>query len=218
MLSVDSVSMGILELGNNVYEQASLDAFAAKYRPNDVPAGWAPIMNSIDGGSLNGGSSPETIEADVDFEWALNVVYPQNITLYQVGTANQSGSFGNFLDAVDASYCGGDDPRWDPQYAGGNTCGAFAATQVVSSSYAGNEVSYSTNVDANGNPYLTDYYPQRQCMEYMKLGLMGTTVLFSSGDNGAAGASGWCPAFGPADDYNNNYYYQQDTDGYYAPQ
>jgi tripeptidyl-peptidase I len=35
-------------------------------------------------------------------------------------------------------------------------------------------------------------YAQRQCNEYGKLGMMGTTVLYSSGDNGVAGNGGNC--------------------------
>jgi tripeptidyl-peptidase-1 len=43
-----------------------------------------------------------------------NVVYPQKVTLYQVGDTIVGASFNNFLDALDASYCtsgGGDDPN-----------------------------------------------------------------------------------------------------------
>lgn len=37
---------------------------------------------------------------------------------------------------------------------------------------------------------LTVFYVTRQCSEYAKLGLMGVTVLFSSGDNGVGGSGG----------------------------
>ena len=40
--------------------------------------------------------------------------------------------------------------------------------------------------------HLTLFYAQRQCTEYGKLGLMGTTMLFSSGDFGVAGFRGVC--------------------------
>lgn len=39
---------------------------------------------------------------------------------------------------------------------------------------------------------ITPFYAQRQCSEYAKLGLMGVTVLYSSGDSGVAGADGTC--------------------------
>jgi len=39
---------------------------------------------------------------------------------------------------------------------------------------------------------LTSFYEHRQCNEYMKLGLLGTTILYSSGDYGVAGNEGEC--------------------------
>lgn len=39
---------------------------------------------------------------------------------------------------------------------------------------------------------MTPFYAQRQCNEYAKLGLMGVTVLYSSGDDGVAGNGGTC--------------------------
>jgi tripeptidyl-peptidase I len=41
------------------------------------------------------------------------LVYPQKVTLYQVGDDYEGASFGDFLDAIDSSYCtyaGGDSP------------------------------------------------------------------------------------------------------------
>lgn len=39
---------------------------------------------------------------------------------------------------------------------------------------------------------LTPFYAERQCAEYAKLGLMGITLLFSSGDYGVAGGDDLC--------------------------
>ena len=39
---------------------------------------------------------------------------------------------------------------------------------------------------------LSKAYEQRQCQEYAKLGLMGTSFIFSSGDYGVAGNGGTC--------------------------
>lgn len=36
----------------------------------------------------------------------------------------------------------------------------------------------------------TEKYMARQCTEYAKLGMMGTSILYSSGDTGVAGPSG----------------------------
>jgi len=71
--------------------------------------------------------------------------------LYQVGDALEGASFNDFLDAIDGSYCtfqGGDDPIQDATYPdpygtaaqgaykGPKNCGGFAATKVISTSYA----------------------------------------------------------------------------------
>lgn len=65
-------------------------------------------------------------------------------------------------------------------YKGPKNCGGFSATKVISTSYSYNEHD------------LTPFYEQRQCNEYMKLGLMGISVLYSSGDYGVSGNSGEC--------------------------
>ena len=121
----------------------------------------------------------------------MALVNPQNVTLYQVGDLVQGASFNNFLDAIDGEYCttdGGDDPLQDATYpspfpggyTGPKNCGGFAATKVISTSYGYNEAD------------LTAPYEVRQCNEYMKLGLQGTTFLYSSGDFGVAGNGGEC--------------------------
>lgn len=49
----------------------------------------------------------------------MSLVYPQKVTLYQVGDLVEGASFNNFLDAIDGSYCsyeGGDDPTQDAVY------------------------------------------------------------------------------------------------------
>lgn len=57
--------------------------------------------------------------------------------------------------------------------------GTYRPPLVVSISYGYDEYGY----DASFYPgYMT--WMSRQCYEYMKLGLAGTSVLFSSGDHG----------------------------------
>jgi tripeptidyl-peptidase-1 len=141
-------------------------------------------------------STPQNLEIDValqnlDLGYGMALLYPQRVTLYQTGDNEQGASFNNFLDALDASYCtsdGGDDPSEDGVYPdpapggyrGPETCGGIAAAYVISSSYSYNEAD------------LTPFYEQRQCNEYLKLGLQGTTFLYSTGDNGVAGNGGQC--------------------------
>ena len=121
----------------------------------------------------------------------MTLVYPQEVTLYQVGDLVEGASFNNFLDAIDGSYCtfrGGDDTTQDAVYPdpnpggykGPENCGGYAATKVISTSYSYNEHD------------LTPFYERRQCAEYMKLGLMGVSVLYSSGDSGVAGGGNEC--------------------------
>jgi tripeptidyl-peptidase I len=120
----------------------------------------------------------------------MALVYPQQVTLYQAGDVIEGASFNNFLDALDDNYCtyeGGDDKTQDgiyPDPSGGyqgpETCGGIAAAYVISSSYGYNEAD------------LTPFYEVRQCNEYLKLGLQGTTFVYSSGDNGVAGNGGHC--------------------------
>jgi tripeptidyl-peptidase-1 len=60
------------------------------------------------------------------------------------------------------------------------SCGIIKPPLVVSISYGQDEAT------------ATHRYAIRQCNEYGKLGLLGTTVLYSSGDYGGAGFNGVC--------------------------
>ncbi|TFK48830.1 hypothetical protein OE88DRAFT_1634138 [Heliocybe sulcata] len=183
---------GVVEFTPQSYLATDLDMFFGNYSPNLV--GSRPTLVSIDGGqyepsqyqgfSYNG-------ESDLDFEYAMTLVYPQNVTLLQTGDMVEGGGFDNWLDAVDASFCtyeGGDVPSQDgiyPDTAPGGydapeSCGIIPPPYVVSTSYGQDEVS------------ATPAYAIRQCNEYAKLGMMGTTVLYASGDYGVAGFGGEC--------------------------
>ena len=63
---------------------------------------------------------------------------------------------------------------------GQEACGTIKPANVISTSYSYDEADLSV------------FYATRQCAEYAKLGLMGVTVLYSSGDFGVAGNSGNC--------------------------
>lgn len=181
-------SYGIVEYSPQAYLPADLDLFFANYSSNLV--GERPIFDSIDGGVLQ--TEVESFdyngESDLDLEYAMTLVYPQKVTLYQVGDIVEGASFNNFLDAFDASYCSGDDPTDDGvypdpynytgSYQGPEDCGDFTPAKVISTSYSYDEAD------------LTAAYEIRQCNEYLKLGLMGTTFLYSSGDDGVAGNEG----------------------------
>lgn len=100
--------------------------FFANYSPPLV--GKAPTFISIDGGvdQTTDQSFNYNGESDLDLEYAMALVYPQQVTLYQVGDTVESASFNNFLDALDGSYCtyqGGDDPTQDSVYPDPNPGG-----------------------------------------------------------------------------------------------
>ncbi|KAL9011477.1 MAG: hypothetical protein Q9173_003676 [Seirophora scorigena] len=185
-------SYGIVEYSPQAYLQGDLDLFFANFSKNQVQR--TPTLASIDGGfpqTTNQGFQFNG-ESDLDLEYAMTLINPQKTTLYQVGDQLQGASFNDFLDALDGSYCAGDDPVQDAMYPnpygteaegaylGPKNCGGFAATKVISTSYGYNEAD------------LTAAYERRQCMEYMKLGLAGTSFLFSSGDSGVAGNRAVC--------------------------
>lgn len=79
-----------------------------------IPSGTGPTIDLIDGAVVQTTteSFDDNGESDLDLEYAIALVYPQKVTLYQVGDTVEGASFNNFLDAVDAAYCtsgGGDD-------------------------------------------------------------------------------------------------------------
>ncbi|KAG1746468.1 peptidase S8/S53 domain-containing protein [Suillus lakei] len=186
------LTLQIVEYTPQAYLQSDLDMFASNFSEGLV--GVAPYMVSIDGGyaqteytgfEYNG-------ESDLDLQYGMNLVTAsQQVTLYQAGDMVEGASFNNFLDAIDGTYCtfeGGDDPTQDAVYPdpygggyeGPEDCGTAKPTNVISTSYSYNEAD------------LTPFYTARQCAEYAKLGLMGVTVLYSSGDYGVAGNGGEC--------------------------
>ncbi|KAL8768557.1 MAG: hypothetical protein Q9209_005242 [Squamulea sp. 1 TL-2023] len=180
-------SYGIVEYTPQAYLQGDLDLFFANFSKNQVQR--TPTLNSINGGVVQTTQQGFQFngESDLDLEYAMTLINPQKTTLYQVGDEVQGASFNDFLDALDGSYCAGDDPLQDATYPnplggyqGPKNCGGFAATRVISTSYGYNEAD------------LTAAYEQRQCNEYMKLGLAGTSFLFSSGDNGVGGNRARC--------------------------
>lgn len=179
--------LGIFESQGEMYLQSDLDQFYSSFAPN-IPAGTGPKEDFIDFNGNNPDGSEGQGEAALDFQVSIPVIYPQGTELYQTN-ANFDGfrAFGfinQFLDAVDGSYCTysshgekGDDPTLDGTTPN-EQCGSFTPTSVISFSYGLDEKFYTAN------------YLERQCEEFMKLGLQGTTLVFSSGDGGVAGGHG----------------------------
>lgn len=183
--------MGIGEWADFLY-LPDLPIFFKNFTTPEIPLDTVPEFISIDGGqTANFTYNNETgagVESALDFDTAYSIIYPQKLRLYQVGdgvNVDSVGTFNIFLDALDASYCtylGGDQPYVDPAYPdpneGGYTgplqCGGAPISNVFSFSY--NQIEAALPVA----------YQQRQCNEWMKMGLQGVSVLFASGDSGVA--------------------------------
>ncbi|KXS95550.1 hypothetical protein AC578_5260 [Pseudocercospora eumusae] len=186
--------LGIFEEGD-FYTQQDLTLFFATFA-NYIPLLTHPKLKGIDGGfapsAVAGG------ESDLDFEISYPIIWPQNSVLFQTddifyatGIQGGGGFLNTFLDAIDGSYCtysaygetGNADidpvyPNPNPAgYQGQLQCGVYKPTNVISISYGEQEDDLPTN------------YQQRQCSEFMKLGMQGVSVVIASGDSGVAARS-----------------------------
>ncbi|KAK2608364.1 hypothetical protein QQS21_003049 [Conoideocrella luteorostrata] len=193
---VKNNSLGIVLYSPTTYSQDDLNTFFKAHAPQ-VPPDTAPDVHRIDGGFMPNGTGIDVVgEGNLDLSHAISLTHPLRTTLFQTGDSlgSQPATDNNFLDAIDGSYCsfeGGDDRDWDAIYPHNNTnipgayhgqpnCGTETPTHVISVSYGSNE---------GDRPFK---YRSRQCTEFMKLGLMGVTILYASGDTGVAGLRGRC--------------------------
>ena len=161
-------NLGIVEFGET-YDQPDLDQFYSTFSPN-IPAGTNVTFDGIDGAVAPVSQGDQGTETMLDLDIAFPIVYPQGITLFQ--TRGNTGADGDLLlDSIDASYC-------QPSKAD-NCTTHYNSTNVISISY-GSQEDGSTDED-------------RECQEFMKLGLQGISVLVSSGDGGVGGPRGTCP-------------------------
>ncbi|QUC20437.1 uncharacterized protein UV8b_04678 [Ustilaginoidea virens] len=171
-LSNNTNPMGIFESLEDIYSQEDLDAFYRLFAPN-IPKGTGPQLDLINGAVAPTSQDQAGGESDLDFQMAIPIIYPQTTTLFQVRSDNDI--FLALLGAIDDDFCQ-NNPDLDPN----EMCGTFAPTSVISVSYGGPEYLSSAAV------------LQRQCNEFMKLGLQGISVVFASGDDGVANPSGYC--------------------------
>ncbi|KAF8068813.1 subtilisin-like protein [Lyophyllum atratum] len=190
--ATDRNTFGIVSYYANTYLQSDLDAFFRNFSPMLV--GKSPHLISIDGGKSTQARQDQNTdvgETGYILQYAMSLVQPQPVQLLQVGNQQTVRSFNEWLDAVDGSYCtsdGGDDFTYDPvlpdPLPGGlkeHTCGSVKAPYVISNSQALFEHAFP------------QFYLQRQCNEFAKLGLMGVTVVYSAGNAGTSGATnGYC--------------------------
>ncbi len=184
-LAASNNTLGIVEYTPQAILQSDLDLYFSQFQPE--LNGKGPVVKLLDNAVLQTTNQSFNYngESALDLEFAMAMIFPQTATLFQVGDLVQGASFNNLLDSIDSSYCtfqggGSTNPDIDGQYNNRVNCGTTKPTNVISTSYSYNE----------GD--LTASYEQRQCNEYMKLGLQGVTILYSSGDFGVAGNGNTC--------------------------
>lgn len=91
-------SFGVVEYNPNTYNEADLDAFFRNYTPAAV--GQRPIPKSINSGSIDFDNTTDfdnNIESNLDLQFGMDLVYPQKVTLYQVGATNNDASDADFI-------------------------------------------------------------------------------------------------------------------------
>ncbi|KAL7940291.1 peptidase S8/S53 domain-containing protein [Trichoderma barbatum] len=205
-LAASGNELGIYQIYQH-YSKHDLDVYWSNVYPH-IPNGTYPEERLINGAIGSIESRPDLPltaggEAHLDFDSSWPLIWPQRAVLFQEGnyaselSRDTIGIWNDMLDAIDGSYCNftaygyGNicpDPRCkstaypDPRPNGYNNsqqCGVYKPTNVISMSYEAGELFYP------------DAYMMRQCAEFMKLALQGTTVVVSSGDDGV-GAAPYC--------------------------
>lgn len=196
-------SFGIFEPAWQTWLPEDLDEFFSKLQPDLV--GHRPKVDAVNGGYRQRNITIPRFnqEPNLDFEYAMALTSPQEVTNVQVGSEKDTGNIDNMLAAFDAYYCDpiNEDHQKYPDFypPGCNTtscdCGTLSAPKVVSISWGWTEAGFSPN------------YLQRTCLEFLKLGLMGTTVVVSISDHGTTSGGAHC-----IDDRSGNA-----TDGKFSP-
>ncbi|XP_014558549.1 hypothetical protein COCVIDRAFT_94201 [Bipolaris victoriae FI3] len=205
-LSNPNYTHAIYNSGNEKYKQQDLDVFWSAFAP-EVPKGTVPHQILIDGAADTRTNQTSSGELQVDLALTVPLVAPNTVTIISPddavvqGDPTLTGSLNGMLEAFDESYCTysaynvtGPQPGVDGQYPnpapggykGERQCGGVKPPDVLVSAWGGTEDTYPIS------------YLRRQCNEFMKLALQGTTVLAATGDRGIAGILPQC--WGPNKD------------------
>ncbi|KAL1837990.1 hypothetical protein VTJ49DRAFT_3158 [Mycothermus thermophilus] len=205
--------LGIFQSLNQHYSQEDLDNYW-KHVTRWVPHGTHPELRAINGayGPTND-TSKAGDEADLDFQIAIPLVWPQKTVLFQTddewyqrdqqrAETKYPGFFNTFWDALDGSYCTLEAFNMtgncksaqcrDPEYPNPNASpheGAYHGPLMCGAYRPTNVISISYSGTEHSWPA---NYIRRQCFEIMKLALQGVTVVESSGDFGVGGRM-WDP-------------------------
>ncbi|KAF3927832.1 Aorsin [Dactylellina cionopaga] len=175
-------SLGIYEPAWVTWIPEDLDEFFRLFEPDLI--GKRPVVERVDGGYMQTDYKilNFNVEPNLDFGYAMALTAPQEVANIQVGDKFQLGNLNNMLAAFDEYYCDSLDPSIDPHFPdplpGGYNktadCGTLSPPKVLSISFAYVEAAFPPE------------YLYRQCLEYLRLGLMGVTVVVSTSDYGTA--------------------------------
>ena len=168
-------SFGIFQPAWASWRDTDLDNFFQAFHPE--LDGQRPLMMEINGGyrRLDADVDAFNLEPNLDFQYAMSLSYPLPVTNIQVGSEDAPGNLNTMLAAFDKSYCPSIDPDRDALSDSESfDCGTVVAPKVISISYVWNEADFPPE------------YLERQCLEFLKLGLQGVTVVVSGGDSGPA--------------------------------
>jgi tripeptidyl-peptidase-1 len=187
-------SVSAVQLSIGRWRPDDLDAFFEKYapymdkrRPHVIGINGGSWQNDIDGIYWSA-------ESNLDFEYIMTLTNRTALN-YQVGGLDISWglkpNLNSLLAAFDGEYCEALENTtdkyslnqtwpWGSDYRSAD-CGTIRTLpSVLSISYGWNEADFPA-------PYL-----RRQCLQFLKLGLQGVSVIVASGDRGAAGVNGEC--------------------------
>lgn len=178
-------SFGIFEPSWYSWIPEDLDLFFGQWQKDRV--GHRPKVDAVNGGYFyrNETELNWSKEPNLDFEYAMGLTSPQEVTNVQVGSL-EVGNLHDMLAAFDEYYCDplpSKDKKYPHIYPPGCSatacdCGSLSPPKVLSISWGWTEAEFAAN------------YLQRQCLEFLKLGLMGTTVVVSVSDHGTASGLG----------------------------
>ncbi|KAF2429089.1 subtilisin-like protein [Tothia fuscella] len=187
-----SSTVGAIQLGWGSWLPDDLDSFFRRYAPSLLS--MRPIMQSVNGGTTQNHTQNFIFngEANLDFEYIMALTGRPAIDYQIESTAvGRPTTLNPLLGALDKSYCKYLNASIDgvvedlipyPQrYNKTADCGTIPKLPSVLS------VSYAWNED-----WFPAAYIKRQCLEFLKLGLQGVTVIVASADSGAAGQDGTC--------------------------
>ncbi|KAJ7727170.1 putative alkaline serine protease AorO [Mycena olivaceomarginata] len=208
-------SLVLFEFGD-FFSEASLEQFFLTFcnRPfqnPSIPVTAKPGFKSIDGAYIPKINRPSGgTESALDLQVSYPIIYPQEVIIYQsddnaytqgldTGSWSTYGFLNEVLDAIDAEYYNStgtleEEKKNDPQYP---HTGLFLYDGMI---YYSNHpdagtvkrpsvlsISYGEEEDIT---HLPESYQRRQCDEFMKLGMLGTSVIVASGDSGVAARGG----------------------------